>query len=877
MAHIVLKNKSAAGSYLNIADKQKPAAKFYVPAEMSMPIKAKRKKRMNNEDKIQISTQIGARLLKGEISLLVGSGFSKVNSSTRGKLPDGIGLRDQILKECNRTPGKNTTLKDAYLLGQNSIGKFAEFLTSCFTVSTIFPWQEALFQYAWNRIYSTNIDNVLRVAHGKAIQKGRTSGEFTFFNYLDPNITSNAIGTIPIVSIHGTCERIEDGFIFSSLEYAKAATKILDWHRDLAAKIMTGGLVVIGNQMDESDIDSYLVQREAAYGESGTPTNWIVMPNPDEIKADNYRASGYYVIDATAEEFFEELYRSTVPKSIGDIVLETVPSVKQAASKVRAMTWFKGAFKPAFLEIDRAQNEKGLIRHFIMGADPEWFYIVNDANAATSTCLRLVSVVSENLKDNEHGFGALHVIGQSGSGKTTAIRFALRQLINTYRYIYEFRNEADLDTSLLRDLIDGFTEKSIFVFYSAAAYYYAVNVVGERLRDRQRPYCLFILEDRLSDFNKNSRQLDDSILSNVFEMESLNIDDARLIASKMDQLGVELPNFSDKALERRAHILQDKERGFAGDLLSALFSLTTHENFEKKIYEEYQNIDNDRSRNILNVVAIVNTFGFSLPIEYISGFLGETIEDVTRILREDMDGILLFPRESGSVKCRHRIIADYYFKNCISHNGSVDLIVGVLEFLSRKFNIEDIKHHPLPYKIYKELISFEFLYRQYFPSRSCREDSLATYHAAQKFFNKDGVFWLYFGRYYRKIGEIDLAIDCFRTGLDFYNSFQTVHSLGMILLDKYVKTQGIDIELYNEGIERLEGERMRRGNSDPYPTTGLIESLLKIRKLSKPPAGSEELLRQCINSGLRYFKEDEYFSRILSRYLKNGGQSALSP
>jgi energy-coupling factor transporter ATP-binding protein EcfA2 len=822
---------------------------------------------MENADREQIIQQIAPRVAKGEISLLIGAGFSKVNSSALGPIPDGLMLRDMILEKCKRKPGKSTTLKDAYLMGQGNISDFHEFLASCFTATSVFPWQEMLFRYAWNRIYTTNIDNVLRLAHDRANYKGKINGGYTFFNYLDPNIISDAIGTIPVVTIHGTCEKLEDGFIFSSLEYAKAGLKILDWHRDLAAKIMTGGLVVIGNQMDEADIDTYLVQREAAYGKSGPVANWIVMPNPDEIKADNYRTAGYYVINATAEQFFEELYKAVAPKSIGEIVLENVPTVKDAASKVKAMTWFKGAFRPAFSEIEKAVEEKGIIRHFLTGADPDWFYIINDAYATTSRCTKLTGLIGETIQNNETGFAALHVIGPSGSGKTTAIRSAIRALIQTHQYIYEFQSEAEVDSYLLRDLITGFTGKSVFVFYSAAAYYFAVNVIGERLRDRGLPFCLFILEDRLSDYNRNIRQLDESIKTIVFEMGDLDVNDARVIALKLEQQGITIENFSEKSLDRRAHIIQDKERGFGGDLLSALFSLTTHENFERKIYTEYQDITDQLSRNILEVVAIVNSFGYTLPLEYIAGFLNESVERVTKLLREDLDGVLLFPRDSGSVKCRHRIIANYYFTNCISGYGQVDLIVGVLEFLSRKFSVEDIKHHPLPYKIYKELIAVEFLYNKYFPPQSRKEDSLSTYHSAQKFFNKDGIFWLHFGRYYKKINETDLAIDCFRTGLEFYNSFQTVHSLGMILLEKFVATGGHDLALYNEGVSLLESERIRRGTSDPYPTTGLIEALLKVKRLPNVPPGCEDLLRVCINNGLRYFKEDEYFARVFGMYM----------
>jgi hypothetical protein len=37
-----------------------------------------------------------------------------------------------------------------------------------------------MFQYAWNRIYTTNIDNVLNVAYTTCHAKGLSSGDFEF-------------------------------------------------------------------------------------------------------------------------------------------------------------------------------------------------------------------------------------------------------------------------------------------------------------------------------------------------------------------------------------------------------------------------------------------------------------------------------------------------------------------------------------------------------------------------------------------------------------------------------------------------------------------------------------------------------------------------
>ena len=244
------------------------------------------------------------------------------------------------------------------------------------------------------------------------------------------------------------------------------------------------------------------------------------------------------------------------------------------------------------------------------------------------------------------------------------------------------------------------------------------------------------------------------------------------------------------------------------------------------------------------------------------------MDDVSKCLAAELAGVLVAHPKAGAVKCRHRIIAQYYFDNCIARSGNVLMIVGILEFLSRKFTIEDIRLHPLPYRIYKEIISFEFLYESFFPKASRRADTERTYHEAQRFFGQDGVFWLHFGRYYRKTKRWDESIDCFRTGLNFYDSFQTRHSLGTALLEKYIAGGCEDWALYEEGTQLLETERARRGVLDTYPTTTLLSLLIRVVTVAPGNADAEERLKDCVNSGLKNFGDDEFFRAQLSKYMR---------
>jgi hypothetical protein len=822
---------------------------------------------MKDADKAIIRENIVPLIARGEISLLLGAGFSVVNSVGSEALPDGERLKNKLLDACGKTGGPRTTLKDAYQLARRSLPDFDKFLARCFAVSVVHPWQVKIFQYVWSRIYTTNIDNVLDVAHATAIRDKRAAGEFRFFNYLDEGLISATIGTIPVVNIHGTCRKLDDGFVFSSLEYAKVASRVLDWHNDLAARIVAGGLVVVGNQLDESDIDTYVTRRDELYEKGGLRGNWIVSPNPDEIKADNWRSAGFHVIDATAEEFFSEVYSAINPRSMAEIVLDVVPSAKRLLSNVKAMTWFKSAFKLAFDEIESARKQSGILKHFITGADPEWFYVVNDAQAQTDRGAELTAEIAKLMLANAAGVGILHIIGPSGSGKTTAIRNSLRQIVRSYRFVYEFDDNQTMDKDSLRSIAENFTDKSIFIFYSAADYYFAVKEVADRLKTRAGPYCLFILEDRSSVYKKSKRQLNGvGVSPRYLEFGDLHLQDAKNIAIKIEEAGLKFDNFSDRSLDARASIVLDKEKGYGGDLLSALFSLTTHENFEQKIFQDYESATAGLPRSILNAVATIHSLGYSLPIDYIAGALRVRLDEIIKCISEDLAGVVLVPSGTSVVRCRHRVIATYYYENYIAGKGDSDLLVGMLEYLSRQFTIEDIRFHPLPYRLYRDIVSFEFVYESYFPTATRGSDAERLYHEAQRCFGRDGIFWLHFGRYYRKMNRYAEAVECFRTGLNFYDSFQTRHSLGMTLIERFIHETG-DHEHYKEGVQILDAERVRRAGSDPYPVATLLHLLTEVLRKDPTNADALERSKECFNTGLKFFRKDDYFREVAEAYI----------
>jgi tetratricopeptide (TPR) repeat protein len=443
----------------------------------------------------------------------------------------------------------------------------------------------------------------------------------------------------------------------------------------------------------------------------------------------------------------------------------------------------------------------------------------------------------------------------------------LLSLVRTYRYIYEFDDTQSIDKNYIRLIIDRFTEKSIFVLYSASDYYFAIKEIANRQKDSRKSYCLFILESRTNDYNKNKRQIfTDGIDQDFVELGELEYKDAINFAEKIEILGLSYPKFSEFSLDKRARIILDKERGFSGDILSALYSLTNNHSFEMKIFEDYESASSLLQKNIVNLVSMLHSMSFPVSVDCIAGALEQKVDEINRCVTEDLAGVVVIPSGASVVKCRHRIIATYYFDQYIAHKGEVSILSGLLEYLSRQFTVDDIKFNPLAYRMYRDLISFEFVYDNFFPLESRDVDCERLYHGAQKCFGRDGVFWLHFGRYYRKLDKFVEAIDCFKTGLRLYDSFQTRHSLGMTLVEKYIYEDQIYSD-YEEGIEILERQRLLRGVKDAYPTTTMLTLFSRILEIAPGNLDVKERAKNCLNFGMKNFRGDDHFNSASREYL----------
>lgn len=110
-------------------------------------------------------------IFTGESILFVGSGFSFGATNSNPKSPDVKGSADlsqALLAECGMSGSTAPLAKASQVyLRKKTEGELVEFLKKEFTMSTISPEHEYITSLKWQRIYTTNYDDILELGYAK--------------------------------------------------------------------------------------------------------------------------------------------------------------------------------------------------------------------------------------------------------------------------------------------------------------------------------------------------------------------------------------------------------------------------------------------------------------------------------------------------------------------------------------------------------------------------------------------------------------------------------------------------------------------------------------------------------------------------------------
>ncbi len=825
-----------------------------------------------------ISNKIAPIVQSGHAVLFLGAGFSCTTKAINGNIvPTGLGLTERILKKCgyHEEDIKESDLQTAFTVGEDDIRDFYEYLRNTFIVNDIHDWQKIPFYYWWRRVYTLNIDNIIDVAVEKTSRSYNEMPKFTIFNYRDRLPVIQTPLEPPIVYLHGKIDKADDGFIFDRVSYADHSVKSGDWLYDAAQHLSYGNCIIVGSKLRETDLETELRKRrlwdQNEGFEIGSKENYIVLDKVNSIDARGYKKRGLIPIECTAEEFFEFLEGTVTKMSAGKLLKRISPHLKFEGGDDKSLSWFNQAFTHIPTAINASKPKKGIYSKFFSGDYPDWYYIANGIQAKFSYLNNLVnSLKSFYASSGSSNICLLKVSGPVGSGKTTLCRSICAELSKTIEAIYEYESYDGINIEYTWKTLQNTKGELLLYFDKSSEHFYAINELCKRfIDDKPDAKVVFIIEDREVYLQKNTHFLNyfEGETNIEFRVPHLTFVDSTILFTALTNVGMKSEKLMNLSFEDAASLICDTEAGYRGDLLATLCDISGQGSFESKLTDEINDIRNEDTREIYELISIVSASGLTIPISYLSEIFEIGTSALTEKINRELDGKIFYSDKNGTISTRHSIISEFHVKNCISNKSKEKLILKLMKCVSSKFSIQEIRLHPLPYRIYKKILHHYFMKDILFPNDNSYIEEI--YSRCQTYFVEDGIFWLQYGKYLDNENRLPEAEHCFRKGLSIFDSFQLRHALGHVLLKQYCKHGCIDDEKYSEGVTFLLNEVNLRGDKDPYPYNTLCSCLLDVLSF-KQSDDVLQLLKEISNRGLKFHKNDAFFTRTIQRGISQG-------
>lgn len=826
---------------------------------------------MDDLYKKTIRDEIAPLLQTGDLALFLGAGVSIGTPNINGMgVPSTPELIARICNEAGYSDDANTTdLPTAFGVGEDEIDNFNNFLISNFEVTTPFPWQKDIFKNWWRIIFTTNIDTIPNVSIDEIRGEILKYPNYNTYNYLDREPVQSIPTSPPVVYLHGNVRNVNDGFVFDSVSYADNSVKRSDWISKCALHISHGNCLFVGSKFKESDIEAAIRQRTFwDTTNSENRTNWIVLRDFSELERKSYEKRGITPIKATAEDFFSYLFSQVTYLSPHKFIRRKAPYLMDETGTESA-SWFSKNMENITVSLDEARKRKGPYSRFYLGDIPDWFYITNQVPATFKASKQLENCILEFEKSTRKAL-VIAVLGALGSGKTTTAMSASALLARTHNNIYMFSGDDGIDINHTWNVIKDMKGLVLIFIDAASTYFYAINDLIEKALNHPTSCKLcFLVEERTIHFERNRRHFFKIPKANqeIIEIRELNKEDAGALYDKSKELGINFEKLEGKTRDESIDQIINSDDGYKGDLLATLYELSFRKSYKEKLSEEYYEINEASAKSIYQTISLVTASRLSIPINYLAEAHSLSINSLAKILQGELQSKIHFNGSSMNVSARHHSIAEFHIDNNFEKDAIKERILKLMECVSKKFTVSDIRKHPISYKIYSKMLSFHYLTETLFKGNNLHHHIHDIYSTCQSYFSHDGVFWLQYGRFLERVGDIDGGLHCFRKGLNLYNSFQIRHALGQLILKKYRTNGCINNEDYNEGLTLLQNEIDSRGGIDAYPYTALGYELLKIIDTNQHEKHHTDTLKSLINRGLNIHKDDKIFMEMVKKFM----------
>lgn len=252
-------------------------------------------------------TEVFEKVKSGRAILITGSGAHMKAIGANGKeFPSGTQLSERLYHECgNFSPDDPGDLQDSseMYLETHSAAELTEFLKTNLYVKEITKAQKDLYRIQWKRVYTTNYDEVPRLA---TIDNDQTYMPVSLDTEYDPSLLNERL----CVYLNGYINNLTDDKVITELKLTGKSYLVSDyieksqWGAIFNADIESAACVIIVGLSLNYDLDIKRFICNAQIKDK------VFFVNKVDLSEDNKRKLGRYgnVLSLGIEEFTQQYY-----------------------------------------------------------------------------------------------------------------------------------------------------------------------------------------------------------------------------------------------------------------------------------------------------------------------------------------------------------------------------------------------------------------------------------------------------------------------------------------------------------------------------------------------------------------------------------------
>lgn len=309
--------------------------------------------------KSELSQNLISEVKNGDWTLFAGAGFSVGALNQNKEFPPlGDTLKKILGTFLGDTP--DTAIKQSVpRLYERALRKDKEGLRKLLEAHYLGctpTWQKIISSFAWRRIYTTNIDDVIQKTYSDDKQSFQKASFRDYAERIPIGISSS---TLQVIHLHGRLSRKDSDLIFSPSEYARGIGD--DWLalQNFSQDQLNGKILYIGSQLNEPDFDFYIQNRLGKEYDGPIQDSLLIDKNIDEAGADYFDGFKIHCIKTNGEDFFKELHERTKDRVPPVRVLGAVGDSKMTKEERESFQSFSDAFALLPDEMDHTFVRQG--------------------------------------------------------------------------------------------------------------------------------------------------------------------------------------------------------------------------------------------------------------------------------------------------------------------------------------------------------------------------------------------------------------------------------------------------------------------------------------------------------------------------------------